>query len=189
MRNWHRRSGVGLAAVALFGLAAAGAATSSAAAVKPATALSYYQLVNHDGKCLDTAGGTASGRVQQWGCNGNSWQYWAVYASGHGGYLIKNEHTQRCLEVEGASPGSAVVQGPCTSTLAVQNWLAEYTGSGTWFEYWSDLTISGCNVTAEEECAMHPSGGSSSDGKGIYIQFPNSQNNLFSFYWKLGAKF
>jgi hypothetical protein len=29
----------------------------------------------------------------------------------------------------------------------------------------------------------------SQDGKGIYAQFPNSQNNLASFSWELGAQF
>ena len=50
MRTWHWRSGASLVAVALLGLAAVGTATSSAAAVKPATTLSYFKFVNYDGK-------------------------------------------------------------------------------------------------------------------------------------------
>lgn len=188
MRNWHRRSGIGLVAAALLGLAAAGTATSSVAAVKPATAVSYYQLVNHDGKCLDIAGGTSNGKVQQWKCNGNRWQYWAVERTSQESYLIKNMHTGRCLSATGTSPGSGTAQGPCSASDVLENWLAEYIGHGAWFEYWVDLTFGGCNINANSECGMHPSGGSSSDGKGIYIQFPNSQNNLDSFYWKQGAK-
>jgi hypothetical protein len=35
---------------------------------------------------------------------------------------------------------------------------------------------------------MHPSDGSTLDGRSIYAQFPNSANNLASFSWKLGAQ-
>ena len=88
----------------------------------------------------------------------------------------------------GNSPGSAVVQKLYSPSSSAQNWYAEYTGSGYWDEYWSSQVTGGCNVTAELECGMHPSGGSSQDGKGIYIQYPNAQNNLHSFYWELGAQ-
>lgn len=181
----RRRFGVGLAAVALLGLAAAGTATSSMASVKSATTVSYFQIVNHDGKCLDAEGGSATGRVQQWGCNGNLWQYWAVLTSGHfSGLLIKNMWTGQCLADSGNSPGSAVVQRTCNSSSIAQNWYAEHT-TGNWDQYESAQNTGGCNVTAEEACDMHPSGGSSQDGKGIYAQFPNDQ----SYLWELGAQF
>ena len=72
MRAWHWLSGTILAAIALFGLAAVGTATSSTAAVKSATTtLSFFKLVNYDGKCLDAAGGSGTGKVQQYSCNTN----------------------------------------------------------------------------------------------------------------------
>jgi ricin-type beta-trefoil lectin protein len=189
MRTWYRRSGASLVAVALLGLAAAGTAISSAAAVKPATALSYYKLVNYDGKCLDAAGGSGTGKVQQYGCNSNLWQYWAIYPSGtDNGYLIQNYWTGQCLAADGDSPGSAVIQRLCNPNSNAQNWFGIYTGSGDWDVYESAQVSGGCSVISETECGMHPSGGSTQDGKGIYIQFPNAQNILHSFYWELGTK-
>jgi hypothetical protein len=171
------------------------ASTAHAASARPAqhvrpatTKLYYYKLVNYDGKCLDAEAGSATGRVQQYGCNKNLWQYWAEYPSGYGGTLIKNDWTGQCLAAAGDEPGSAVEQQTCTPSSSVQNWYTDHTKVGEYFEYVSAQDTGGCNVVAEEECAMHPSGGSSQDGKGIYIQYPNSQNNLHSFYWELGAR-
>jgi hypothetical protein len=190
MRTWQWRSGASLAAIAMLGLAAVGTATSSAAAAKPAKALSFFQVVNYNGKCLDAEDGSGTGRVQQWGCNGNLWQYWAVYPSGGkaGGYLIQNDWTGQCLAANGNEPGSDVVQRTCNGNSNPQNWYAIYTKTGDFDYYISAQVSGGCNVTAELECGMHPSGGSGDDGKGIYIQYPNSMNNLKSFWWELGAK-
>jgi Ricin-type beta-trefoil lectin domain len=188
MRTWHRRSSASLVALALLGLAAVGTATSSAAAAKPATTLSYYKFVNYDGKCLDAAGGSGTGKVQQYGCNNNLWQYWAVYPSGKNGDLIQNYWTGQCLAADGNSPGSAVIQRACNPSSNAQNWYYNYTGSGAWEYYLSYQVSGGCDILAETEFGMHPSGGSSQDGKGIYIQFPNPQNNLHSFWWELGAQ-
>lgn len=188
MRRWHWRSGAGLAAVAVIALLGAGTATSSAAVVRPATTLTFYKFVNNDGKCLDAASGSGTGKVQQWTCNSNLWQYWAVYPSGIGGYLIQNYWTGQCLAADGNSPGSAVIQRTCNANSNAQNWYADSTHTGDWFYYISAQMSGGCNVIAETECGMHPSGGSSDDGKGIYIQFPNAQNNLHSFWWELGAQ-
>lgn len=180
------RFGVGLVAVAVLGLTAAGTATSSMASVKSATTVSYFQLVNHDGKCLDAEGGSATGRVQQWGCNGNLWQYWSFTPSGHfSGTLIKNMWTGQCLADSGNSPGSEVVQRSCDGSSIAQNWYSEHIGGGNWDQYESAQNTGGCNVTAEEACDMHPSGGSSQDGKGIYAQFPSDQ----SYLWELGKQF
>jgi Ricin-type beta-trefoil lectin domain len=150
--------------------------------------LHYYKLVNDNGKCLDAEDGSGSGRVQEYGCNNNEWQYWAVYPSGNGAYLIQNYWTGQCLAANGNSPGSDVIQRACNANSNAQNWIADYTQTGAYFYYISAQVSGGCNYTAELECGMHPSGGSSSDGKGIYIQFPNAQNNLHSFWWELGAE-
>jgi Ricin-type beta-trefoil lectin domain len=191
MRTLHWRSGASLAAIALLGFATVGTAASSAATAKPAVTLSFFKIVNQNsGKCLDVAGGSATGKVQQWSCNNNLWQYWAVHPSGGnaGGYLIQNYWTGQCLAANGNSPGSDVVQRTCNGNSNAQNWYANYTGTGAWDYYISAQVSGGCNVTAEEECGMHPSGGSTSDGKGIYIQYPNSANVLHSFWWELGAQ-
>ena len=192
MRTWHWRSSVSLAAIALLGLTAVGTATPSTAAVKPiaAVTLTYYKFVNYDGKCLDAESGSATGRVQQWSCNNNLWQYWAVYPSGGsaGGYLIRNYWTGQCLAADGDSPGSAVIQRLCNGNSNAQNWYADYTKTGAYFYYISAQVSGGCSVISETECGIHPSGGSSDNGKGIYIQFPNAQNNLHSFWWVLGAQ-
>jgi hypothetical protein len=189
MRTWHWRSGASLAAIALLGLAAVGTATSSAAVVRPATTLPYFKFVNYNGKCLDAANGSGTGKVQQWGCNSNLWQYWAVYSSGHGaGFLVQNYWTGRCLAADGDTPGSTVVQQACNPSSRAQNWLAPYTGAGGWYEYISAQVTGGCNATEGQPCGMHPCGASSQDGKGICLQLPNAQNNLHSFYWELGAQ-
>jgi Ricin-type beta-trefoil lectin domain len=189
MRAWYRRSGTSLAAIALFGLVAVGTATSSTAAVKSATTtLSYFKLVNYDGKCLDAAGGSGTGKVQQYSCNANLWQYWAVYPSGGkaGGYLIQNYWTGQCLAADGNQPGSAVIQRGCNGNSNAQNWYTNSAHSGKYQYYLSAQISGGCDIVAELACGMHPSGGSSDNGKGIYIQYPNAQNNLQSFWWEPG---
>jgi hypothetical protein len=190
MRIWRWRSGASLVGIGLLALMAAGPATSSAAAVRTSpTTHSYFKLVNNNsGKCLDTAEGSATGKVQQWSCNNNLWQYWAIYPSGNDGYLIQNYWTGQCLAANGNTPGSAVIQRTCNPNSHAQNWYANYTGTGAWFYYITAQVTGGCVYAAEEPCAIHPSGGSTDNGKGAYIQFPNSANVLRSFWWEEGAQ-
>jgi hypothetical protein len=57
------------------------------AAAAPAT--TYYQIINHDGLCLDMTGASkANGAdAQQWGCDGHAQQYWEVRTVNVGGIV------------------------------------------------------------------------------------------------------
>ena len=187
MRKRFSRRDAGLITAVLSGLAMAGAAAAPAGAD---TLPPYYQLVNHDGKCLDVPGGSSQGGqiMQQWSCNGNEWQYWDVIPTGYygGGQLIENYYTKKCLSVDGdTQPGAPVVQENCTADSASQNWYPEYTGSGSWDQYWN---VASCDIAGNNECGIHPSGGGTTDGKKIYVQYPNAANSLSSFSWELGAQ-
>ncbi len=133
MRKRLSHPGAYLITAVLSGLVLTGAAAVPAAAD---TLPPYYQLINHDGKCLDVPGGSGAGglRMQQWSCNTNDWQYWDVHPSGfYGeGQLIENFYTKKCLSVDGdTQPGAPVVQENCTPDSASQNWYPEYTAAAS----------------------------------------------------------
>ena len=74
------------AAVVLAG-GTGGIVAAVPAAAAPAT--TYYQIINHDGLCLDMTGASkANGAdAQQWGCDGHAQQYWEVRTVNVGGIV------------------------------------------------------------------------------------------------------
>lgn len=104
------------------GLATAGL---TMAVVQPASAATYYNLVNfNSGKCMSVEGGgsTSNGaNVIQWSCNDGGEQLW--YWSGS---RLKNRKSGKCLSVSGGGStanGAELVQWTCNDG-GEQSWDA-----------------------------------------------------------------
>jgi hypothetical protein len=179
-------------AIAAGSMLAAGVLPSSAATAKtdaqrPSITLdgtTYYQLKNHDGKCLDETGGskTAGTPAQQWSCNGNPQQYWAVIYNDTGFALIKNYNSGMCLSVKDNDPngGGEVWQWPCSNSNAYENWDPYYTGSGDWYIYYNTAA---CDFPEQDSCGLHPDVNSTANGAIIFDQVVSST----AYYWETGS--
>ena len=107
---------ISLARTVLAGVAGVAIA---AAVTPPASAATYYNLVNQNsGKCMSVAGGgsTANGaKIVQWTCNDHGEQLW--YRVGD---QLKNRKSGKCLSVSGGgSPdnGAELVQWSCNGSF------------------------------------------------------------------------
>lgn len=105
-----------LARTVLVGVAGVAIA---AAITPPASAATYYNLVNHkSGKCMSVAGGgsTANGaKIVQWTCNAKGEQLW--YRVGD---QLKNRKSGKCLSVSGGGSsdnGAELVQWSCNGAF------------------------------------------------------------------------
>lgn len=149
-----------------------------------ADSVTYYQIINHDGKCLDETGGSTANGVapQQWACNGNPQQYWAVIYNDTGYALIKNYNSGKCLSIldNNSKGGAAVIQWTCDNADAWENWDPYYTGSGDWFIYYNTAS---CSFPESDSCGMHPDGNQTGNGWKIYDQVVSST----AYYWKTGG--
>jgi hypothetical protein len=180
-------------AIAAGSMLAVAALPSSAAIAKTATvrpsitvdSTTYYQLKNHDGKCLDMTGASKSKGTpaQQWACNGNAQQYWAfVINKSNEDYLIKNYHSGLCLSIKNndAKGGGEVWQWPCSDSNAFENWSFYYTHSGDWYILYNTAA---CDYPEQDSCGMHPDSNSTANGAVIYDQVPSST----AYYWEVGS--
>ncbi|GAB3462847.1 hypothetical protein GCM10027436_73220 [Actinophytocola sediminis] len=98
----------------------------------------YHTLTNvNSGKCLDIPYGTIESgiQLQQWNCNGSTYQQWRLTPSGSGTYQIINVASGLCLANQNAGTGSGVpiVQEVCSANTNKQ-WL--FTPAG---RAWSDV--------------------------------------------------
>jgi hypothetical protein len=181
-------------AIAAGSMLAAAALPSSAAIAKTVAATprssitvdgtTYYQIKNHDGKCLDETGGSKKEGVpvQQWSCNGNPQQYWAVIYNDTGFALVKNYNSGMCLSVKDNDPngGGEVWQWPCSNSNTYENWDPYYTSSGDWFIYYNTAA---CDFPEQDSCGWHPDANSTANGAIIYDQVVSST----AYYWETGS--
>ncbi|WP_251095012.1 RICIN domain-containing protein [Streptomyces sp. Caat 7-52] len=74
---------------------------------------SFYQIINGNGQCLGTWGGSASqgAKIAVWDCNGNPDQKW--YTKGRGNEIL-NRNSKKCLAGSGSfSGGTTAIQWSC----------------------------------------------------------------------------
>ncbi|MEU3528476.1 RICIN domain-containing protein [Streptomyces sp. NPDC038707] len=86
----------------------------------------FYQLINGNGQCLGTYGGsTARGaKISVWDCNGNPDQKWYV-KSGSGPKEIVNRNSKKCLAGSGSfGKGTNAIQWSCNGNKDQKwNWV------------------------------------------------------------------
>ena len=144
----------------------------------------YYQLKNHDGKCLDMIGGskTKGTAAQQWACNGNAQQYWAFIGLSDEDDLIKNYNSGLCLSIKDndINGGGEVWQWPCSDGNAFENWSFYDTHSGDWYIVYNTAA---CDYPEQDSCGMHPDSNSTANGAVIYDQVVSST----AYYWEVGS--
>jgi hypothetical protein len=187
MGRWRLWSRVPLILMSAAGLivASLGAAPSAVAQT-----VQYRQIINYDGKCLDMTGGSRSNgtQAQQWGCNGNSQQYWGYVPTNAGGYLIENYKSGKCLSIlkNDPNPGGAVTQWTCdfSGSNAYELWYLG--GIGNWTILYNIGTRNHRTCgSAVWECAMHPSGNGTSNGLKIYNNVCGASCNP-TYGWRNG---
>jgi hypothetical protein len=189
MHRRYSRIRFTLTGFAVLGVMSLSAAPAGAVTRSSDVATSFFQFINNDGKCLDMTGGSLNNGTdaQQWRCNGNLQQYWGLVlvTFEHNGYdLIENYNSGKCLSIlnNNDDPGADVIQYTCnfSGSDPYEDWTPFYTGTGTWFAYYNRGTC----AYPKQPCAMHPSGGGTTDGKKITTNF--STDN--SYLWKLGKE-
>ncbi len=113
--------------------------------------------------CLDLqAGSSANGTpIQQWTCNGQPWQNWALQSTSQAGYYeVVNQYTGKCMDVVGGSPndGAPIQEWDCLGNPQ-QLWQPVWQQSTGWFQ------LTNAILTSPQECLDVPNG-SANDGVG-----------------------
>jgi len=152
----------------------------------------YAQMWNyHSGKCMDVPGGSTANGTQLiiWPCNGAANQHFvriAVSKADAGSsfttfFMIKNEHSQKCLSVKGDSttPGTPIIQWPCNSKdHAEQFWFSgNYSPDPS--RYWSLISWGAAIKGGDLE--IHPAAAMTAAGTHITA----SKGTDHSYFWTL----
>jgi hypothetical protein len=140
----------------------------------------YVVWPQHSGLCLRPAGGsTGNVVVEQANCNGSSASQWWAFIDVPGGYFrIRNEASNKCLNVQGGSTANSakVIQYPCG-------------GSGTLNDQWGTVYVRTTGnadyyslVNRKSGRCMNIQGNTSAAGADL-IQYTCSTAANSSFSW------